>query len=114
VVVKLVGRGEAWVGLTDSDDIRAGFAQGWPVLPVPVQDGGFLIRNSAAIVRGAPHRAMAEKLLAYLQSHPVMQKLLDVGALDGTDEPSQRAPDWQDLLKTQSACVAKLEEIFLR
>ena len=35
VVVNLVGRGEAWIGLTDSDDIAAGRRDGLPIAELP-------------------------------------------------------------------------------
>ena len=36
VAVKFVGRGEAWIGLTDSDDIAAGQREGFPIAAVPL------------------------------------------------------------------------------
>ena len=36
VVVNLVGRGEAWIGLTDSDDIAAGRRDGLPIAELPL------------------------------------------------------------------------------
>jgi len=43
VVVQLVGRGEAWIGLTDWDDIMA-VAQGFPVTALPLGPESLLIR----------------------------------------------------------------------
>lgn len=36
VVVKLVGQGEAWIGLTDSDDIAGGIHEGLPLAAMPL------------------------------------------------------------------------------
>ncbi len=51
-VVKIVARGEAWIGLTDSDDIAAGQAEGLPIAPLPLTEEslepGASSRRSAA------------------------------------------------------------------
>ena len=57
VVVKLVGRGEAWIGLTDSDDIAAGQREGSPVTALPVDAGTLYIPNALGRIRYAPHGA---------------------------------------------------------
>ncbi len=82
VVVKLVGRGEATVGLTDSDDVLAGQHDGLPVDSVLLRNDGFIIRNTAAIVSNARHAKTAEQLLEYLQSQPVIVALKKAGAIE--------------------------------
>src|SRR5688572_14206797 len=75
-VVKLVGRGEAWIGLTDSDDIAAGQREGLPVAAMPLTDHWLFIPNSVAVTQGAPHRDAAAKLAAYISSDAVIDKLI--------------------------------------
>ena len=61
VVVRLVGRGEAWIGLTDSDDISGGIREGLPLAAMPLTPETLLIPNTVAVVRGAPHGTEAEQ-----------------------------------------------------
>jgi len=112
VVVKLVGRGEAIVGLTDFDDIAAGQREHLPVMALPLSEGSVLIPNSVAIVHGAPHSAEAKRLAEYLTSDAVFAKLLSTSALEGALVPPFR--DWDSLLNDLDPATEKLREIFLR
>ncbi|MGI8967100.1 MAG: substrate-binding domain-containing protein, partial [Limisphaerales bacterium] len=118
VVAKLVGSGEAWIGLTDSDDVRAGKREGLPIEGIDPGDSSFLIRNTVAIIRNAPHPEFAQKLFDYLRSDEVNQKLQAAGAVEGfaaRDVSITPANiDWGNLLQTQDVAVTKLKEIFLR
>src|ERR1051325_3608753 len=55
VVVKLVARGEAWIGLTDSDDVLAGQKDGLPIESIILREEGLMINNTVALIRNAPH-----------------------------------------------------------
>lgn len=118
VVVKLVGRGEAWVGLTDSDDVKAGQREGLPIIGIDLDDFDFFIRNTVAVIRNAPHPDVAQKLFDYLRSGDVNEKLQAVGAVEGflAKEVSVTPPeiDWDELLRNQNAGIAELKTIFLR
>ena len=118
VVVKLVARGEAWVGLTDSDDIRAAQREGLPVELLWLYDENFNIRNTVAVIRNAPHPEAAQKLFDYLKGGDVYKKLFEAGAVEGfaARNVSITPPkiNWDHLLQTQESGVAKLKEIFLR
>ena len=118
VVVKMVGRGEAWVGLTDSDDVMAGAHDGLPVARVPIDlvREGLQIPNTVAILRGAPHPAAAQQLSDYLHGDGVYQYLFNAGALQGRAVAleSGASINWNALLKTQQAGLDQLKEIFLR
>ncbi len=116
VVVKLVGRGEAAIGLTDSDDILAGEVQRLPIAGGPITGESLLIPNSVAIVRGAPHGAEAEELFHYLRSDEVINDLIEAGALEGA-QPGVRPrlnTDWDGVLADLDRANAQLKEIFLR
>ncbi len=118
VVVKLVGSGEAWIGMTDSDDIAAGQREGLPVAALPLTGESLLIPNTVGVVRGAPHPAAAQKLFAYLQSPQVVGQLVAARALEGALASevvtSTLKPNWPDLLRELEPATATLKEIFLR
>ena len=56
VAARLVAKGEAWIGLTDSDDIAAEQREGAPILALPLTEESLLIPNTIAVVRGARDR----------------------------------------------------------
>ena len=115
VVVQLVGRGEAVIGLTDSDDIAAGQKQGVPIYAVPLAESTLLIPNTVAIIRGAPHATEAQRLYEYLQSEPVRKALIAASALE-SDRPGHMGfkPDWVRLLADMEPATATLKTVFLR
>jgi len=118
VVVKLVGRGEAWVGLTDSDDIAAGQREGLPLAALPMTDETLLIPNTVAVTRAAPHPGPAQRLFKYLQRADVVQKLVAANALEGTATSQVPSPtlkvDWANLLRDLENTTTKLSTLFLR
>ena len=83
VVVKLVGKGEAWLGLTDSDDIAAGQREGLPVAPLPMTEESLLIPNTVGVIRNAPHPAEAQALFEYLLQPSTLIWLVQANASEG-------------------------------
>lgn len=117
VVVKMVGFGEAWIGLTDSDDILAGQREGLPVAPVEIEAEGLYIRNTAAIIRNAPHPEAAQHFVDFLQSKEVLETLQVAGAIEGVTVPEGKGGipgHWDQAVATQEKTMARLKEIFLR
>jgi iron(III) transport system substrate-binding protein len=117
VVVKQVGRGEAWIGLTDSDDIFAGQREGLPIAAMPLTEESLLIPNTVAVIHNAPHPGNAQVLFEYLQRREVVEKLVQVKALENaTDRPDANTmkPDWDVLLRDLETTTKQLNEIFLR
>lgn len=118
VVARLVARGEAWVGLTDSDDIAAVQREGAPVVALPLTDEALLIPNTIAVVRGAPHPETAQRLFAWLQRSEVVAKLVAAGALECAElsVPGVKTlqADWPRMVAELDAGTARLKEIFLR
>ncbi len=118
VVARLVARGEAWVGLTDSDDIAAVQREGAPVAALPLTDESLLIPNTVALVRGAPHPDAAETLFAWLQRPEVVARLVAAGALEGAERAvpgvNTLQPDWPRLVAEIEDGTRRLKEIFLR
>jgi iron(III) transport system substrate-binding protein len=79
-VARGVAEGELAFGLTDTDDAIIEIEAGMPVAIVyPDQGEGelgtLLIPNTLAIIRGAPHRPAAERLVEYLLSPEVEVRL---------------------------------------
>lgn len=118
VAVKFVGRGQAAIGLTDSDDIAAGEREGFPITALPLTEESLLIPNSAGIIRGAPHATPAQTLFDYLQSSEVLTQLAKDGALEGASASEIAMPtlhpDWNAVLNELDSSVATLKEVFLR
>ena len=117
VVVKFVARGEAWIGLTDSDDIAAGQREGSPIAALPLASESLLIPNTIAVTRSAPHPTNAQKLFEYLQRPEVVEKLVAAKALEDatyrTDTTTMK-PDWDSLHRDLETTTKHLNEIFLR
>ena len=116
VVVKLVGRGEAVVGLTDSDDVAAAQQEGWPVAALPLSAESVLIPNSIALVRGAPHAEAGRRLCEYLRSEAVVTQLIGASALEGKFIESQLHLNVDSNLVADEleAATEALRRIFLR
>ena len=79
-VAQAVGRGELAWGLTDTDDALVEIEMGSPVVIVYPDQGAdelgtLFIPNTVAIIRGAPHRESAEKLVDFLLSAEVEEAL---------------------------------------
>jgi iron(III) transport system substrate-binding protein len=118
VVVQFVGRGEAWIGMTDSDDIAVGRREGMPVEASPISPLDLLIPNSVGIIRGGPNPVEAEVLYDYLQSAAVVKLLIEAEALEGAsvDEVQENTltPDYRRLLEELETGTDQLKRIFLR
>ena len=117
-VVKAVARGDAWVGLTDSDDIADGQREGLPVAALPISSETLLIPNTVAVIRGCPNPDAAQRLFSYLQTRKVMDALIQAKALEGagTKEVSIPTlhPEWSRVLQDVSITTKELSRYFLR
>jgi len=112
VVVKLVARGEALVGLTDFDDIAAGQRDGLPIMALPLNEESVLIPNSVAVTQNAPHPTKAKRLSEFLASDAVSEKLISASALEGKVWKSSL--DWNSLLDDLEPATETMRGIFLR
>ena len=83
-VVQAIAMGEIDVGLTDTDDVYAGQANGWNIDLVSETPndhdnwpsvGPTLIPNTVAIIKNAPNPTLAKQLAAFLVS-PKVEELL--------------------------------------
>jgi iron(III) transport system substrate-binding protein len=118
VVVKFVGRGEAWIGLTDSDDIAAGQEEGLPIAALPMNEETLVIANTIAVIGLAPHADPAERLFNYLQSSEILEKLVSAHALESAHQNPATggtlSVDWHSLLRDLETGTETLKGIFLR
>jgi len=114
-VVARVGRGQAWIGLTDSDDIAAGCKEGLPIQALPQEAWSLDMPNTVAIVQGARHPGRAEELRQFLIGPPVQQRLIEAG---GMETPQTRAdvlrPNWERVLSDFTVASDQLEKLFRR
>ncbi|HEX4122053.1 MAG TPA: extracellular solute-binding protein [Verrucomicrobiae bacterium] len=119
VVVKMVSRGEASWGFTDSDDIAGARREGFPVAALPSTDETLFIPNTVAVIRNCPHPEAAERLFEFISDPKVSAKLVELHALEGSTLPAATAAtglqvDWSQLLKDLEPVTDKTKEIFLR
>lgn len=116
VVVKLVGAGEAWIGLTDSDDIAAGLRSGLPVTAAPVTPEMLVIPNT--IVPVAPLTDHGRRLMDFLSRPETAARLAALGALEGADPGAITNKihriDWRTAASEVNSVMETLREIFLR
>ncbi len=107
------------IGLSDTDDVREGQAEGEPVdLILPDQEtiGTFLCPCTVCLIKNAPHPAAAQKLVEYLVSPEVETVLcgsnsgytpVRAGATDGGDgdaiaaAPPAQGHQWFDISDQQ-------------
>jgi len=114
-VVNFVGRGEAWIGLTDSDDIAAGQRAGLPVAALPLNPETLLIPNTVALIRGSRNQDTADELRAFLQRPETIERLIAAGALEGLQAPGTGVTtDWSALLNDLDSATDTLRAIFVR
>jgi iron(III) transport system substrate-binding protein len=119
VVVKMVSRGEAWWGFTDSDDIAGAQREGFPVEPLPTTEETLFIPNTVGVIKNCPHPDAAERLYEYISDPKVSAKLVELHALEGVTLDSAKANtglkvDWDTLLKNLENVTAEIQHIFLR
>ncbi len=136
-VVRRVGRGEALVGFTDSDDIDAGRREGFALEALDLKQDMLLIPNTLGAVRPMQPGGPADLLIQYLRQPEVLERLVRVGGLEaegldttrstpppeasglsGINGPEQRTepmwlkPDWERVLSELDEGTQAIQEIF--
>jgi iron(III) transport system substrate-binding protein len=118
MVVKFVSRGEATLGLTDSDDIAAGIREGASLQALPMTPETLLLPNTVAVVRRCPHPEAAQRLFDFLQRKEVIQQLVTANALEGASRAEVKTPtlqpDWDALLSDLEAATEAMKRVFRR
>lgn len=120
VVVRLVARGDARIGLTDSDDVSFARREGLKVTPLSLPPAdGLWVPNTIAYVTKSPRRDPAQQLAEYLIGTPIVSRLIEAGALEGADglptgDMRVNESQWERLLDELDPAVTTLREIFVR
>ena len=116
-VVQRVARGEAAIGLTDSDDIEAARREGLKVRAGDTLLETLAIPNVATRVVGAPNPEGAKALIDYLRSPGVEQALVAAGGLERVSTGTNRVelhPTWEPMIQDLEQTQRQLGEIFRR
>ena len=115
VVVRLVGGGEAAIGLTDFDDIAAGQRSGMPIVAVEIEET-LLVPNTVALVKGARNEFAARKLMDYLTSPETVNRLVEANALEGDVAATVNPgfPNWDGVLRDLGTGTKEMSKVFLR
>ena len=77
--VRMVATGQADICFTDTDDVYAAGANGWPVAMNYLDQGGdgaLVIPNTAAVIKDAAHPNEAKELMDFLLSEQLEQMLV--------------------------------------
>lgn len=130
VVRDVVARGEAAVGLTDTDDVFAGMQDGLPIAFVlPDQDGmgTFAIPNTVMHVAGGPNPEAARAFIRFLLSPATERQLAfararQIPVRTGIERPAELAGlsglramsvDYNRIAERMPATMRLVEDIFL-
>jgi iron(III) transport system substrate-binding protein len=73
-----------------------------------------LIPNTVGVIRGAPHPGAAQRLVDYLQTPAVRERLVAAAALDADVSSPPVEPDWRALLNDLDRSTEQMKEIFRR
>jgi iron(III) transport system substrate-binding protein len=124
VVRDLVARGDALVGLTDSDDVNVALQAKQPVAMVlPDRDGiGVpVMPNMVSLVAQAPHPDEAKRLIDYLLSPEVERKLAESDAVQiplhpGVPGPANlpRIDSFKPMTLDYAKAAARVEQVTAR
>jgi len=84
VVRDAVSSGQLWFGITDSDDACTATAKGKPItisyLNQSLNDiGTLVIPNTVALIAGGPNPENGRRLIEYLLSHKIQERLVALG-----------------------------------
>jgi len=117
-VVQLVGRGDAWIGTTDSDDLAVGQRAGLPVAALPLSEEMMLIPNTVGVMRDSLHPVAAEQFFQFVQRPDVVEQLVAWQALEGASTGGATHPtlnpDWNRLMAELEQATSELQSIFVR
>ena len=129
VVRDMVARGEALLGLTDTDDVFVGIREGLPidmVLPDQEGTGTFVVPSTVMLVAGGPHPAQARRLVEFLLRPEVEEMLArgrprQVPVRPGVERPpdlQRLAPlramevDYRRVASAMASTAERMREIF--
>jgi iron(III) transport system substrate-binding protein len=113
-VALAVSSGQVAFGLTDTDDAMVEVEKGAPVVIIypdreEKQLGTLFIPNTVAIIKGCPHPKQAKKLVDYLLSPAVEEKLANGGSAQIPLNPAVKAKARIETPATVKAMAADFE-----
>lgn len=118
MVVRLVGAGEAAVGLTDSDDLAVGLSKGLPLTSIPLKNELCAIPNTMGMVTGAPHPTEAMAFLKFVRDNNVLSDMADASALVSAEAPPGDASHlyifWDEIMAEEKESFDWMRETFIR
>jgi iron(III) transport system substrate-binding protein len=124
VVLDAVARGELKVGLTDTDDVNVALEDKRPVAMIPADRDGMgvpVMPNMVSLIAGAPHTRAGKKLIDYLLSSEVEQKLAESEAVQiplhqGVDGPKNIPPitSFKPMTLDYGKSAARVEDVTKR
>ena len=124
VVRDMVARGEAKVGLTDTDDVNVALEDKQPVAMVfPDRDGMGVpvMPNMVSLIAGAPHQEAGQKLIDYLLSAEVERALAQSEAVqiplhEGIEPPKNIPPitSFKSMMLDYSKAADRVEGVTRR
>ena len=118
MVVRMVGMGEAWIGLTDSDDLAIGLGKALPLASVPLKHELCAIPNTVTLIQGAPNPMQATVFVDYIRQEQVLERMVQRSALISTKPPPVNEDfldvKWPEIMGFQSETFQTLRTIFIR
>lgn len=118
MVVRLVGAGEAAVGLTDSDDLAVGLSKGLPLTSIPLKNDLCAIPNTVGMVTGAPHPTEAMAFLTFIKANNVLSDMVNASALVSAEPPPHDDQFlhiyWAEIMAEEKETFHWMRETFIR
>ena len=113
-----MGAGEAFLGLTDSDDLAVGLGQQLPLASIPLENELCAVPNTVAMVKGAPHSEGAMSFINYVQQEEILADLVENSALISAKLPPEendfQSIFWPGILAEEKESFSFLRDTFLR
>jgi iron(III) transport system substrate-binding protein len=117
-VVRMVGSGDAWIGLTDSDDLAVGLSQGLPLMSIDLPGELCPISNTVGIVKGAPHPNLARSFAMFLRDSKILDSMVQSSALMSAqtipENSNWLAPSWETLIEQSAEGLEQMRFLFMR
>lgn len=117
-VAEAIGAGTAWAGLTDNDDCFATQREGGKLsmaLPDQSDSGTLMIPTTVALVRGTQNPDASKKLIDFLLSARVEQKMIDakfVGwSVRGASQVKAMEVDYREVARRMPVAIRRATAI---
>ena len=113
----MVGRGDAWIGLTDSDDLAVGLRQGLPLVSIPLNQELCPIVNSVGWHKDEIMEHLSTPLCLSSKHLQPCKPWSNNQPWSARVPPSEDAPwlkpTWEPLLKDASTGLDQMKHFFM-